>query len=524
VRTIKIMKWSITSGRILAAAALLCGVVLVSIDAKFNITRPFPDDYDETNYINEVCADRSILMNQGLVEFARHFVLSGGIRPPGYRLAGFFVGLASQPSPAMLRSLSLLSLFVTALLLFLSGKEISGTNAGIVWASAFAFSMGAVSAALNFGTETTFLYPALAGSLYGVARWFHRVRPDAVTLGALALSAALGSFSKVTFFAVCAPLIGAAMLLAPETDQRRRSLLAIFAAVAGGTLVTIPWWLANWRGALWFAKFSSRWSIDSDVPWVINAATNLLGVPFAIGFLIFFCWILVRANSLRKVPNRTPWNFVFVCLAGCLPLVALHIASPNHMMRLLTPALIPGIGVVAVLLDLDGLLKRRVVSAFIALLLVVQTGIIARQIPRMVFQDPWDWGRLREVVRAYGLPNPAIVLVGLTETFNPPQIQYPWLCHGEALPEPEWPYGRGGFENRPIDWSKLNSVLEQADVVLTAPRSLFGSSPDGQIDGQNNDELARRLRERSDVWTPVNLDFGMDSKTNILAFFRKNGR
>ena len=158
-------------------------------------------------------------MNQGLVEFARHFVLSGGIRPPGYRLAGFFVGLASEPSPAMLRSLSLLSLFVTGLLLFLSGKEISGTNAGIVWASAFAFSMGAVSAALNFGTETTFLYPALTGSLYGVARWFHKVRPDVATLVALALSAALGSFSKVTFFAISAPLIGAAMSCVRQVQQ-----------------------------------------------------------------------------------------------------------------------------------------------------------------------------------------------------------------------------------------------------------------------------------------------------------------
>jgi 4-amino-4-deoxy-L-arabinose transferase-like glycosyltransferase len=519
MRIIKVMKWSITSGTILAAAALFCGVVLVSIDAKFNIIRPFPDDYDETSYINEVCADRSILMNQGLVEFARHFVLSPSIRPPGYRLAGFFAGLASEPGPAILRSLSLLSLFVTGLLLFLSGKEISDTNAGIVWASAFAFSMAAVSAALNFGTETT-LYPALAGSLYGVARWFRKGRPDAVTLGALALSAALGSLSKLTFFPVFVPLIGAAMLLAPETDRRRRSLLAVLGAIAGGTLVTIPWWLANWRGALWFAKFSSRWSIDSDVPWIINAATHLLGVPFAIGFLVFLCWILVRANSLWKTSSRTTWNFVMVCLAGCLPLVALHIVSANQMMRLLTPALIPGIGVVAVLLDLDGLLKRRVVSAFIALLLVVQTGIIARQIPRMVFQDPWDWGRLREVARAYGLPNPAILLVGLTETFNPPQIQYPWLCHGEALPEPEWPYGRGGFENRPIDWSKLNSLLAQADVVLTAPRSFFESS----LDGQNNDELARQLRERSDVWTPVNMYLGLDSKTNILVFFRKHGR
>jgi hypothetical protein len=146
----------------LAAAALFCGLVLISIDAKFNIIRPFPDDYDETSYINDVCADRLIVMKQGLVEFARHFVLSPNLRPPGYRIAGFFVGLVSEPGPAILRSLSLLSLFVTALLLFLSGKEISGTKAGIVWASGFASSMGAVSAALNFGTETTFLYPALA--------------------------------------------------------------------------------------------------------------------------------------------------------------------------------------------------------------------------------------------------------------------------------------------------------------------------------------------------------------------------
>jgi hypothetical protein len=523
MQTIKFMKWSITSGRILAVTALVCGVILISIDAKFNIIRPFPDDYDETNYINEVCVDRSILMNQGLVEFARHFVLSGGIRPPGYRLAGVFVGLASEPSPAMLRSLALLSLFVTALLLFLSGKEISGTNAGLIWASAFSFSTGTFSAALNFGTETTFLYPALAGSLYGVARWFHKVRPDAVTVGALALSAALGSFSKVTFFAVSVPLIGAAMLLAPEADQRRRSLLAIFGAVAGGTLVTIPWWLANWRGALWFAKFSSRWSIDSDVPWVINVATNLLGVPFAIGFLVFLGWVLVRANSLWKTPNRTALNFVFVCLAGCLPLVALHIASANHMMRLLTPALIPGIGVVAVLLDIESLLKRRVVSAFIALLLVIQTGMIARQISRMVFQDPWDWGQLRELARSYGLPNPAIVATGFAPAFNPPQIQYPWLCHGEAVPEPQWlsPRIRGGrLEDRPIDWSEVKDLIEQADIVLTGPRSLFGSSPDGQ----NNDELARRLNERSDVWTPVNMYLGLDSNTNILVFFRKHGR
>src|SRR5690348_2126856 len=130
---------SITSGKILGAAAIFCSLILVFIDAKFGIIRPFPDDYDETKYVNEVCADRSIVVNQGLVGFAKGVLSEDRIRPPGYRLAGFLVVLASEPSPAMLRSLSLLSLFVTALVLFLSGTEISGTHAGILWASAFSF-------------------------------------------------------------------------------------------------------------------------------------------------------------------------------------------------------------------------------------------------------------------------------------------------------------------------------------------------------------------------------------------------
>jgi hypothetical protein len=172
-------------------------------------------------------------------------------------------------------------------------------------------------------------------------------------------------------------------------------------------------------------------------------------------------------------------------------------------MRLLTPALIPGIGVVAVLLDLGGLLKRRVVSVFIALLLVIQVAIIAWQISRMVFQDPWDWASLRELARAFGLPNPTIVVIagGLTPTFNPPQIQYPWLCHGETISEPPW------LQDHPIDWSKVNNLIGQADIVLTGP---------------GNDELERQLRERS--WTPVNLYLGVDSKATILVFFQKRAR
>jgi 4-amino-4-deoxy-L-arabinose transferase-like glycosyltransferase len=231
-------------------------------------------------------------------------------------LAGFLVGLASEPSPAILRWVSLLSLALTALLLFLSGKEISGASAGLLWASGFSFSVGAFWGAWNFGTETT-LYPALAGCLYGLARWFHKVRADAVTMVVLALSTALGLLSKVTFFPVFVPLLGAAVFLAPVTDRKDRSVLAVLGSVAVGTLIATPWWLINWQSALVFALWSSH-HFGSGIPWLTEAATGLLGVPFAIGFLIFLGWILLRVNNLRKKLTGTTWLVVCHCYSFTL--------------------------------------------------------------------------------------------------------------------------------------------------------------------------------------------------------------
>ena len=299
---------------------------MVCADAKYGIIRPFPDDYDETSYNNQVCADRSIVMKQGLVGFARQLVPENKERPPGYRLAGFLVGFAGQPTPAILRLISLLSLALTALLLFLSGKEICGTSAGLLWASGFSFSVGAFWGAWNFGTETT-LYPALAGCLYGLARWFHKARADAVTMVVLALSTALGLLSKLTFFLVFVRLLGAAVLLAPETDRRDRSVLAVLGSVAGGTLIAIPWWLINWQSALKYGYWSSH-HFPSGIPWLTGAATSLLGVPFAIGFLICLSWILLRVNNLQQKINRDDTEFRW-CLFGRLS----AIADPSHCER-----------------------------------------------------------------------------------------------------------------------------------------------------------------------------------------------
>jgi hypothetical protein len=168
---------------------------------------------------------------------------------------------------------------------------------------------------------------------------------------------------------------------------------------------------------------------------------------------------LAADTSKNIVENTKQGSFEFrLCLFSRLfALLLLYIAGVNHNTRLLTLALILGIGVVAVLLDLGGLLKRRLVSAFIALLLVIQTGIIAWPISRET-EDGWDWGQRREL--AHGLSSPSIVHLILGSAFNPPQIQYAWICHGETVSE-EWLWR---YEEGPINWSKVNGQLERADI------------------------------------------------------------
>ena len=156
-------------------------------------------------------------------------------------------------------------------------------------------------------------------------------------------------------------------------------------------------------------------------------------------------------------------------MAGCLPLLILHIVSVNQLMRLLTPTLLPGVGVIAQLLHVGSVFNRRSVSAFIALVLGTQTGILAWQSRRWA-QEPWDWEPLRELAREHGLPTPTILLMGDAATFNPPQIQYPWVCHGE-MAFYRWVSGR---ESPPFNWSNLDDEIKRADIVLVAPRSLFG--------------------------------------------------
>ena len=499
---------------ILPGAAAFGALVLACVGVGHLRENRFPISADEAHYTDLVCLDRSVLENQGLVQFAKRLLLDDRQRPPGYRIAAFPAELLTQPGPVILQSLALAALFFSALLLFLAGREIAGTAAGILWASLFLFSVGPIRASLNFGTETT-LYPAVAGCLYAIARWFGRGRVDIVMLGVLAISTAVGALSKLSFFVVLIPLVGAGLLLAPDKSRSQHFLPAVAGAVAGGLLFALPWWLSNWPAALAYARNASGFA-RHGFPWLATAATSLLGAPFAASFVVFIVWMPARTNSWWRMSNVAARNFILVCLAGCLPLTVLHMAGANHNMRLITPALMVAGAVVAIALELAGLLKRRVFSGCVALVLLAQISLVVWSVePGRT--DQWDWSQLRQLVQERGFTAPSIVHLGNGASFNTTQIEYFWACRGgEWIPERQlWRY-----EDGPIDWNKIDKELEGADVVMTAPGFLGDPKSKQPLDNQYNCKLADKLRQKNDIWNSATLHPDEDGKVDVLVFMR----
>jgi hypothetical protein len=503
---------------ILPGAAILGALVLACVGISHIRANRFPASWDEAEYFDRVCLDRSVLENRGAVQFAKRLVRDDRSRPPGYRIAAFPAELLTPPGPAILRSLALAALLVSAAVLFMAGREIAGTGAGVLWASLFLFSVGPFRASLYFGTETT-LYPAVAGCLYALARWFGKGRVDIVVLGVLAIATAVGALSKLSFLVVLIPLVAAGILLAPDQSRRRHFLPSVVGAVAGGLLFALPWWLHNWPAALAHAQYASGYPRD-EFPWLATAATRLLGVPFAASVVVFVAWMPARTNSWWRVSNLAARNFILVGLAGCLPLTVLHIAGANHHMRLMTPALMAAGAAVAIPLELAGLLERRGFCIGVALILLAQIGLVTWSEERS-HTDQWDWSQLRELVQARGLIEPAIVHLGNGAAFNSPQIEYPWVCGGGETIGERWLWR---YEDGPVDWSKLDKEIDGADVVITAPGFLGDANDKQPLDNQYNDQLADKLRGQNDIWNSTTLHPDAEGKVEVLVFMRARPR
>jgi hypothetical protein len=498
---------------VIVAFALGCGLTLAVIAGVRIIEHPLPTGWDETSYVNDVCAERFILAKDGLVRFAKSLIFLTPHIPPGYRIAAIPTFLLA-PGPQILKAMAVVSLLLSAAILFFAIREIATFTAGVISSTFCALSAGTFMAEMYFGTETT-LYPAVAGCIYAVARLLRKGELDFSTWAVVVLSTSTGALSKASFLVIIAPLASATVGLM-LVGGRVRSSIQYISGLSCGLLIGAPWWVSNWANAVEYAKNASEYSRHS-FPWASEAATQLFGIPFTLGVIALLVGHATQLPSLPKCQNEIRLSFVGVCLIATVPLTLLHLFGSNHNMRLLSPALIPLSGAMAVLLD-GGWLRRWSFVAVAMPILIAQTLVIARMTFNGTQRDQWNWEEVRRIAVSRGLINPVIAHLGNGPAFNTPQIQYPWVCHGEPVRE-TWLWR---YEDGSLDWTKLEDQLTSTEIVLTAPH-YFGDEFDKDgLDNAHNDELARRLYERPEVWQSQSISLDKRGNTQILMFIRNS--
>jgi hypothetical protein len=487
---------------------LLASAMLVLASAIRYATRHhLPIGYDETMYVNQVLFDRDVLVEQGPLVFARKQVGTETWRPPGYRLAAAPVSLLAGGSAVALRSLSLVSLGLMTILLFAAGRELAGTAAGITWAGAASLAPGILVTDLQFGTEVT-LYPAIALALLGVARLLHRGVADRSTCLILFFGAAIGGLSKLSFFMVFLPLIAMAWWLA--RGQRWRVALS----AGGGLLLIAPWWFFNWRDALHYARYASDF-VRHEYPYLTALTVDLLGVPFAAGIALAGIWLVVRARRGGVEAAGPIRAMVVCCLAASIPLLLLHVMGRNHNMRLLSPALLPAGGILALLLYANGAFSRPLVRAAAAVVVAAQALLLARE-TWIVAEAQRDWGPIRAMVRGQPPEEIRVAHLGNAGGLNAPQLLHAWRRHGETI-DLDWLWR---WESGPIRWDRVLPRVDSADVVVIPMVSLADRDPGGN-DNQYNTTLISTLAARPDAWAADTLPRTATDSVSYLVFTRR---
>jgi hypothetical protein len=221
----------------------------------------------------------------------------------------------------------------------------------------------------------------------------------------------------------------------------------------------------------------------------------------------------------------------------------LQLTGTNHLLRHISPAVIPLAVAVAVLVGKMGWDQSRWFTVLSGLLFSLQllmivfpilfpnkqplgSGFVNASLPWRIMarSDSWNWKPVFDISHDCGVDSPVIALLGMGPTFNPPQIQGPWaaaaLSSNTTFPYPEvrllWRYEEG-----PLDWQKVMGAAEQSDIVLTAPHFVGKAMDEENVDNQHNAEFAERLSRDGLFRTPISLEMGQLEPVEILVFVKK---
>jgi hypothetical protein len=545
------MEQSRSSGRYWLLFAAVTPIVIALAAIYWSLEHPFGTNWDEAIYINEVQVDTQRLQSGMLLKLAGRILVKSFGRPPAYRvLAVPFLAVFGYHT-ATARLVTLACFGLSAWFIYLATRRISSGVAGAFAVLVFSLSPQVVSASIWFSTEGP-LYLATSAMLYYVfVCWSDRSESHANWIG-LGLAVGLGFLSKASFVVIALPLLAFWLVIdrwghlgIPRLASQRKAGLLAF-------LVAAPWWLLNLRSAMASTEQARGFVRQSLGPlsfvtwmrWLSSVVQGLLGygLSILIGLVVIAYF---RKAFVKKETILDPLQKVALGACACtgLPIVLAQLSGTNHILRHITPAVIPLAIAVGVLADKTGWVRSRTAIAVSSVLFCAQilmimapvffpndhpvdSGLVNGSLPWriMVRYDQWDWSPVENLSHSCGIDDPRISYLGGGRSFTQPAIEYPWAAKALSTrhaivdyPDVEWLWR---YEEGPLDWQKVMDSAAQSDLVITAPRYNRGDQPD--LDNQYNSEFADRLSRDPRFRGPIHLQMGRFEPVEVLVFLKSS--
>jgi len=535
----------------LILAAVTVTVILVAA-IRWSLAHPYGIHWDESGYINEALIDAQRLRNGMLLKLGWRILLGSGGRPPAYRLLGDPFLAVFGIATTTLRLVSLACFGLSSWCIYLATCRIGSRIAGAFAVLVFCLSPEVISASMFFGTDAP-LYLATSSMLYYLFKsWTDSSEHSRNGIG-LGLAIGLGFLSKTSFFLIALPALAFWFVAG-----RRRKLGAAGWALplkAGilAFLVAGPWWLLNIKGAIAYAQYSRSFvrislgppSLMNWIRWLNTVIQCLLGcgLSILIGLVMIACLvrIIVRKETILSPLQKSALG---VCACAGVPLILAQLSGTNHLLRHISPAVVPLAIAIGVLGDRTGWTRTWVPITISSTLFCVQSlmivypvvfpntepvdlGFINGSLPwrTMVRFDQWDWSAVREISKTCGVDSPKISYLGGGREFNPPAIQYPWVAAAASTRLSKFDFADvtwlWRYEDGPLDWQKVMDSAAQSDIVITAPHYVGEVKYKEDLDNQHNLEFTDRLSGDPRFQSPIRIQVGRFEPVEVAVFLRQ---
>jgi len=530
------------------AAATVVVIIVAAI--RWSLAHPFGIHWDEAEYLNLVRVDVQRLDSGKLLRLGGRILISSGGMPPAFRILALpFLALSGfHTTTARLASLAEFGL--SSWFIYLATRRIGNQIAAAFAVLVFALSPEVVSASMFFGTDAP-LYLATSAMLYYL--FIHLSDPSErpSTWIGLGLALGLGFWAKASFFAIALPVLAFALLVDLYNHRSIRGGMSLYKAGATGGGIGASWWLLHVRQAISYAKHAREFvrnslgppSLSTWAQWLNSVVQCLVGhaVSILIASVAFVClWtIVVRRERILDDLQR---KAVGACACTALPIILVQLSGTNHLLRHISPAVIPLAIIVGLVASQTGWARSRVsltassVLFSAQLLMIVYPVIVPNTVPVslgfvngvlpwrvMARLEQWDWKPLQDISMSCGVDNPIISYLGGGRVFDPPHLQSPWVGGAATNTSPmkyPYPIWLWRYEDGPIKWQKVMDGAEHSDVVVTAPSYVGDESNKEDLDNQHNAEFADRLSHDPLFQQPIHLKMGQFAPIDVEVFVK----